>query len=201
MPYEGAGFLLKHGGRFILGVRVKKPDDTDKTPEVEYAGGKVDLADGNRPAKTAENELIEELGTRILDADWEQRAVIRHTYQPFTKKWIWCFELELRNTELQRVIDADSVLRLWNPAETRDFTVLTGRSEPSRKALAEIVSASVRDFTQLLGEFHAIPASANRMSDAKKFTGKLPVVNLDGTGQREYRIRAFNMVIFEEHFL
>jgi len=200
LPYEGAGFLLKYNDRYILGVRIKKPEDKDQTPEVEYAGGKVEAADGGDPSVTAHNELIEELGMDILDDNWRERARIMHTFQPFSKKWIHCFEYSLNDREYGKLLTAAINLKNWDPSEKRDFSALTGRKEPSRKALAEIVTTSVNDFQSLIRAFSAIPKSENRMGDAKKFNGKLSVISLDGGNARDYRVRAFNMVIFEEHF-
>jgi hypothetical protein len=200
LPYEGAGFLLRYADRFILGIRIKKADDKDQTPEVEYAGGKNELADKNIPSRTAHSELIEELGMDVLDPDWQERAVILHTFQPFSKKWIWCFDLALNPNEYARVLAADAALKNWDPTQTRDFSALTGRSQPARKALAEIVSVSVADFTNHVQKFSLVPKSDNRMSDAKKFDQKLKVVALDGSSERDFRVRGFNLVIFEEHF-
>lgn len=96
-PYEGAGFLLSFNDFVILGQRIKKAEDLAKDPvtELEYMGGKIDPQDGNDPYKTASAELAEELGADILEKDWatSKRLNIVHMFQPFSKKWIWCFVL------------------------------------------------------------------------------------------------------------
>jgi 8-oxo-dGTP pyrophosphatase MutT (NUDIX family) len=202
MPYEGAGFLLKFASQYVLGIRIRKPDDKDQTPEVEYIGGKVEAADNNNPAITARNELLEELGYDILDADWLNRVRVLRTFQPFSKKWIWCFELELSCNELFKLMRADHELRYggWDPSEECDFRPLTGRTSVSRKALAGLVVASALDFHNIIREFSTtIPNSGNRMRDAKNTKLQLYTTHFNGTHQESYRIRAFNMVIFEEH--
>jgi len=83
MPYEGAGFLLKHQGKFILGVRLQT--NSEAQPELEYMGGKAERNDKNSPATTAYNELVEELGGPILDVEWESRARVLHLYQPYSQ--------------------------------------------------------------------------------------------------------------------
>jgi hypothetical protein len=204
MPYEGAGFLMHHEGKFILGIRIKKPEDVVKDPtvEVEYMGGKPEKEDTNDPLTTAFNELAEEVGRNVLDADWRQRTVPIHTFQKFSKKWIWCTLLRLTRTEYNRLLVADYEHDNWNVSETRDLSSVTGRTTPARKAVSRFVELEASDLTTYIQNFSEVSASNNRMNDAKTFRNTSPplkVTSLFSRTTSSHPLRAFNTVIFEEH--
>lgn len=204
MPYEGAGFLLSYQGNLILGSRIKKEKDlvADPTPELEYMGGKVEVADFNDPYRTAHSELIEELGQDILEAGWRDRAQVIHIYQPFSKHWIWCFRLELTPTEHQRLLEAATNLAAWDKSETRNFSAVTGRSVATRKALEVIVQVDRAELVSYIERFHASPASENRMKDAKAFRAQAQLQGhsvIDAQQIVAMPLRAFNAVMFENH--
>lgn len=131
-PYEGAGFLLSFNDFVILGQRIKKAEDLAKDPvtELEYMGGKIDPQDGNDPYKTASAELAEELGADILEKDWatSKRLNIVHMFQPFSKKWIWCFCLDLTPEEFARLREACRQLDDWPRDKLVSFENITGRT-------------------------------------------------------------------------
>ena len=205
MPYEGAGFLLTRDGNVILGERIKKEKDLkkDPTPELEYMGGKVEPTDID-PCDTARCELIEELGQDILSADWVGRAQVIHIFQPFSKKWIWCFRLELNDNEYDRLVSAAHALKAWPDAEMRDFSTLTGRAEPARKALRRLVTVAKFELVDYCTSFNLIETKndGNRMKDAKDFraTDQLSGVDLIDTQTNvKMPLRAFNTVMFAQH--
>lgn len=203
MPYEGAGFLLSFRGAVILGERIKKEKDFAKDPtiELEYIGGKIEEnADKNDPLNTAYAELVEELGADILDYDWPTRAQIVHIFQLFSKKWIWCFRLELTADEYMRLFISAKELAEWPVHETRDFSKLTGRDTPARKALSRLVLVSMID----LSAFNEFPTQneGNRMKDAKDFRKNYVLCGrdiLDRNVKVLLPLRAFNTVMFSEN--
>lgn len=204
MPYEGAGFLLTRVGHVVLGKRIKKESDLlkDSTIEVEYMGGKAEPEyDQNDPHRTARAELAEELGGDILQSDWKERAKVEHIFQPFSKKWIWCFRLELTLKEYHALLKQNTILRDWPQDEERNFKALTGRDSSCRKALDGIYFCSVHIFHWYLKTFHQTPTtnSGNRMKDAKEFgkTHSLAVWNPAEERMETYPLRGFNTVMFE----
>src|SRR5271163_349108 len=106
MPYEGAGFLMYYEDNFVLGTRIKKPEDLVKDPilEIEYMRGKIDPEDNNDPLKTAYNELVEEIGVDILEKDWNTRITPIQTFQSISKKYIWCCLLKLSKKEYSNLV-------------------------------------------------------------------------------------------------
>jgi hypothetical protein len=204
MPYEGAGFLLRYQNDFILGIRIKKPEDVAKDPtiEIEYMGGKPDQEDLNNPLKTAYAELVEEIGTSVLDPDWESRRVPIHTFQKFSKKWIHCELLDLNATEYNRIVAADLVHDQWDVKDTRDLSAITGRATPVRKAISAFVRVSAADLTRYIADFALVPNSGNRMTDAKEYRNSakpITATRLSTGDTSAHPMRAFNTVIFEEH--
>jgi len=205
MPYEGAGFLLTRDGNVILGERIKKEKDLkkDPTPELEYMGGKVEPTDID-PYDTARCELTEELGQDILSADWVGRAQVIHIFQPFSKKWIWCFRLELNDNEYDRLVSAAHALKAWPNAEMRDFSKLTGRAEPARKALRRLVTVPNVDLVEYCTLFNRMDTQndGNRMKDAKDFRAQCNLGGVDLLDQHtevKMPLRAFNTVMFAQH--
>ncbi len=208
MPYEGAGFLMvykKSGGAalFVLGIREKKPEDAAKDPtvELEYAGGKPDPEDQNDPLQTAYAELVEEFGQDVLDKDWRNRVVPVHTFQKFSKKWIWCSLLFLSDNEYARVCSADRALDSWDPSEKRDMCAITKRKTPVRKGLKALVAVNAGQMLDYMSKFKGMPVSDNRMNDAKQFrnTHVLNGFRLSTLAPVSHPLRGFNAVIFEEH--
>lgn len=202
MPYEGAGFLLTYDGMVILGQRIKKEKDMleDPTLEVEYMGGKVEPSDDNDPFRTAHAELVEELGRDILLPTWNDRVDIIHIFQPFSKKWIWCFKLQLKPVEYDNLLDAAAALSVWPTSEERDFFNITGRPTLARKAIAKIVTVPIPVFRAYINEFATmVHASQNRMKDAKAWRVSMSCIDLLGDLTSRYPLRAFNMVMFEKH--
>jgi hypothetical protein len=210
MPYEGAGFLLTYDGKVILGQRIKKEKDMleDPTLEVEYMGGKVEPSDGNDPFRTAHAELVEELGQDILLSTWRDRVDIIHIFQPFSKKWIWCFKLELAPAEYDNILDAAAALSVWFSSEERDFSSITGRPTRARKAIAKIVTVPLDRFREYIDEFatNTLCASSNRMKDAKAWRNTAtPLGCFELSSDKSpqfyglFPLRAFNMVMFEKH--
>ncbi len=214
--YEGAGFFLVHGDNFILSARVKKAKDAEKDPikEVEHFGGKREDCDNGDPYQTAYAELVEEAGGDCLYSDWRDRVETLQTFQPFSKKWIWCFLLRLTDDEHHELTKLDKAHDDWQIGETRSFFTLTGREEPARKAIEGIATAStdaVMKYIEDFREFH-IPGCDNRMKEAKVFgqdesrlftCSRLSAEKGTGTGTSAgtwvRRLRGFNLVIFEEH--
>jgi 8-oxo-dGTP pyrophosphatase MutT (NUDIX family) len=197
--FEGAGFLLSYKSNVILGARIKKQGDIDPIEEVEYMGGKPEGQE--TPYQTAHNELIEECGGDPLDKDWENRCKVLHTFQPFSKKWIWCICLDLNDEEFKRITILDKNLDSWPIDELRMFP---NRSEPVRKALQALIMASKDDVIRYLSGFFEFPASQNRMKDAKSYGTREDILftcyrlnDNDVTYRR--RLRGFNLVIFENH--
>ncbi len=203
MPYEGAGFLLSYKDTVLLGIRRKKAADAAKDPtvELEYMGGKVDAQDNNDPAHTAFSELVEEVGKNVLDSNWRTRALPTHVYQPFSKKWIWCFRLELNDAEFTRLVEASRALASWPNDETRIFADVTRRTTPCTKALETIVAVPRSDFVRYLDTFRAVPASANRLNDAKAFRvgNHLTGHCIDNGLVVQHPLRAFNAIVFEHN--
>ena len=204
IPYEGAGFLLRYQNDFILGIRIKKPEDAAKDPtiELEYMGGKPDKEDLDNPLTTAYAELVEEIGAPVLDDDWQSRLVPIHTFQKFSKKWIQCELLDLTETEYKRIVAADSLHDQWDVKDTRDLSAITGRATPVRKAISAFVRVSAADLTRYIADFALVLNSGNRMTDAKQYrnTAKaLPATRLSTGAVSAHPMRAFNTVIFEEH--
>ncbi len=206
--FEGAGFLLSYKSNFVLAARIKKQGDVDPIEEVEYMGGKPEGAE--TPHETAYNELVEECGGEFLDADWPTRCTELHTFQPFSKKWIWCFQLELTDAEFERLIDLDAKLDSWSVDKTCDFSAITkrapaeGEEAGTRKAVQGLLVASKRDVVKYLLDFCNIPASANRMKDAKAYGTREDIlftcsriIRSDVHYRR--RLRGFNLVMFETH--
>lgn len=202
--FEGAGFLLTYQTLFILAARIKKPEDLAKDPieEVEYMGGKVEGTE--TPYKTAYNELVEECGGDPLDPGWESRVKIFHTFQPFTKKWIWCFHLDLTDSEFQKLVELDRAHDNWALGDEKDFSKITGRKQPARKAISGIAMVSKEDVLKYMTGFAAVERSKNRMADAKTY-GKdenilFTCARISDPGTKyKRRLRGFNLVIFEEH--
>ncbi len=204
MPYEGAGFLMYFAGKFILGIRIKKPEDAAKDPtvEVEYMGGKPEKEDQNDPLKTAFNELVEEVGRDVLEDDWRQRTIPIHTFQKFSKKWIWCTLLKLTQVEYDRLKGADSDHDNWDVSETLDLSSITRRTAPTRKAISRFVEVEASELINYIKNFSIVDTSNNRMNDAKGYRNTFPhltVTSLFSRAQSSHPLRAFNTVIFEEH--
>ena len=197
--YEGAGFILynKFTKDFVLGV-------SSTTGELEYMGGKPE---GNElPHQTAFNELVEELGGNPLDEDWQTRVQVLHIFQPFSKKWIWCFFLSLSSTELEKVKQLSKDLDSWPMDLEKDFSSITGRPKPARKAITSIVSIYDNDFFNYIKNFTEWPQTKNRMADAKLYGAHESTKLLDGVIFHNYnvhveskKLRGFNCVIFEQH--
>lgn len=160
LPYEGAGFILTYRGRAFLGKRIKKPEDVAKDPteEVEYPGGKRENTE-QISLHTAYRELVEELGCNILVGGWSSRVTFLPTFQPFSKKWIHCFLLELTEEEYSNLKSASKHLNNWNASETRDFCLLTGSDEPVRKALECMGWVSLGEMQALIEAFSKVPAT------------------------------------------
>ena len=193
--YQGAGVLMSYEDDIILGIRLDK--DGKETGEIEYIGGWKE--DGEIPSQTAFNELVEESGQVILDADWHDRATALYT---FVQMWIWCFHVPLTDQEYAHVVQAHKELKKWDPHTTRSFKDITGRDEPARKGIAGFVSVPKKTFVNLVTEFHRMPPTKNRMTDAKKFgqDNRLLVKAVDGVSMPStYALRGFNAVIFETH--
>ena len=205
MPYEGAGFLFTYRGNVLLGNRIKKPQDLakDPTPEVEYFGGKPEPSDCNDPLVTAICELIEEVGQPILDKDWGQRIIPIHIFQPISQKWIWCSKLELNDREYSRFVQADRDLDHWNPETKRDYSHMTDRKALVSKAVNKFVAVSLKELCNYITNFSQnVEKSKNRMNDAKEYRKNhtLNVVRISNDQDKDsVGLRAFNIVIFEEH--
>lgn len=202
--FEGAGFLLYHNKKFILGIRIKKPEDAAKNPvvEVEYMGGKAEPVDNNEWLRIAFNELLEEVGSAFLETEWEKRVVPIHTFQQFSKKWIGCALLKLTDSEYRSLVQRDSVHdQIWLIGETRTFSSITSRPEPARKAVSAFVQVNAKELVDYMKGFKAVPNSGNRMNDAKAY-GKNATLNVTrlSTGEAsKHPLQGFNAVIFEEH--
>ncbi len=198
--YEGAGFMLTYRGNVILAERinVKNPD----VKEFEYMGGKREKSDADAYA-TALAELIEELGgPQFNTLTWRNRCKTIEVFQPFSKKWIICHVLELNDAEYEIVKDANLRLQSWPDDEMRDYSQLTGRLTPVRKAVRALYLVPQQKFYSYLTNFNNHPRSENRMNDAKEY-GKNNT--LDGycmiTGEiKTLPLRGFNTVLFENKF-
>lgn len=205
LPYEGAGCLLVYNDRIVVGKRIKTTEALvkDPTEEVEYMGGKVE--GDETPQQTAYNELVEELGVVVLKQDWLERATVKHIWQPFSKKWIWCFVVKLVNEEFAQLCKAASELSAWPADEKRNFEKFAGRKEEVRKAIDSLWTVGLDDFRAYLNGFTKNqPATDNRMKDAKKYrdTAALPCTALvDGLTEKAFPLRAFNTVLFENQFV
>jgi len=204
MPYEGAGFLLRFEGNIILGLRRKKPSDfsKDPTPELEYMGGKIEHGDKNDPLLTAYNELVEELGAIVLDTNWRERVSPLCIYQPFTQMWIWCCLIDLNATEFARVTTAANGLETDKWDRDQPYASWTGRATvPVRRSLEAVFLCPVESITAFISGFKTVPASKNRLTDAKTYRNqaKLQCTNIVTGVKAEYPLRAFNTVIWENH--
>lgn len=208
--YEGSGFLLTYKSKFILSGRVKKEKDRIQDPieEVEYFGGKIEVEDNNDPYKTALAEVIEEAGGEFLRADWKDRVIILHTFQPFSKKWIWCFLLNLTTEEFLTLKKLDVKHSDWAIGTERSFAELTGRKAPVRKAIDGIAIANQDDvinYVRRFKDFH-IEDCIDRMKEAKEY-GKNEellfqcerISNPESYRSYRRRLRGFNLVMFEQH--
>ena len=196
--------MLTYKGNFVLAARIKKEKDrkSDPVEEVEYMGGKPE--GDETPYTTAYNELIEESGGSFLDTDWKLRATELHTFQPFSKKWIWCFLLELSDQEYSRLTKLDTELDSWDFDNPRDFYKLTGRKEPAVKGISGILQTKHENVLKYLLEFTKFPKTKNRMKDAKSYgtdpTTKLfECSRLFSSDKVIRRVRGFNLVILEQH--
>lgn len=169
--------------------------------ELEYCGGKPDLEDANDPLQTAYSEHVEEFGQDVLDADWRSRVVHIHTYQKFSKKWIWCELLMLSDNEYVRVSQADKALDSWDVNEKKDMSTITKRKTPVRKGLNSLVKVKSADLVNYLSAFASSPKTDNRMNDGKLFrvNNKLNGYRISTLEPVSYPLRGFNAVIFEEH--
>ena len=194
--FEGAGFLLFHKHRVILGITEK---------HVEYIGGKVETYDGiqETPYQTAYAELIEEVGGEVLDDGWRDRATPLHLLQPVIQKWIWCFQLELNDQEFQRLVRLDQELDNWSLTEERNFSTLTGRKPSVKKSLQGLVEASKEDLLDYITRFQCAQlAHENRMLDAKLFgqvTALFKTRRLSQNQFYEKPLRGFNLVLLEQN--
>jgi len=227
--YEGAGFLLYHEQKdskgktkmhIILGERQKKPEDEAKDPssELEYMGGKPEQIEVNgqmipeNAERTGENEVNEEVGCfcdsngaliSILQSDWIFRAEKLYTFQPISQKWIVCFVLKLTDVEFERFKVQDQVVSNWPVAEKRDFSSLTGRKALCRKSLKALYSISVDEFKSKISEFSTFARTENRLKDAKQYNKTCTPFTAhrltDETKLITCPLRAFNLVIFEQH--
>lgn len=202
-PYEGAGFFLKYNQNVLLGRRLKKNEDIKKDPteEFEYFGGKVEESDLNDPFNTAYSELTEELGMDILSSDWKNRVKQVHIYQPFSKKWIWCFVLDLTSDEYIKIVLADYQLDNWNDNVTKIFNN-TSRKTPTRKALHCIVAVNNKDFIEYIINFNLTTKTNNRMKDAKEYGNNNMLTGTRISNQSivyKYPLRGFNTVMFENN--
>lgn len=199
--YEGAGFLLKYRGHVILAERINAKNPS--VAEFEYMGGKREKGIDKDDYATAVAELIEELGGPQFDTlTWRDRCKTVEVFQPFTKKWIICRVLELNDAEFEIVKDANLRLQSWPEDEMRDYSQMTGRSAPVRKAVRALYLVPEKKFYAYFQMFAKYPRSDNRMNDAKEF-GKTN--QLDGycmiTGAiKTLPLRGFNTVLFEKDF-
>jgi 8-oxo-dGTP pyrophosphatase MutT (NUDIX family) len=207
LPFEGAGFSLFHKNSVILCDRIKKKKDAliDSTPELEYVGGKVEADE--TPIETAYAELVEELGGDPLQSDWRERAKRTTTFQPFSKKWIWNYFLELTDAEYDMLCALAVNLDGWASDTKRSFETLTGRPELARKAVSAIRVVPLDNFIAHIESFAGYGNSdnANRMKDAKAYGRDASVPKLsatlvqDASGTVAHCLRAFNLVLMEQH--
>lgn len=163
---------------------------------MEYAGGKVDN-DTESPYQTAYAELVEELGTDILDVDWMERV------QPFISeapsgKTIWVFRYTLNEREYARLCRIN--FAEWNVDEYRDLSHLTSRqsSQRTRKSLAKAFLVQTESMLDLLKAFRA---TGKTMKDAKDLrqTVQLTCTNVADTNDIcKFGLRAFNTILFEK---
>lgn len=195
--HEGAGFLLKHADKYILFERVKSKADFDKdpTPEVEYAGGKVD-GDQETPQQTAFAELVEELGTNILKDNWREHVRPLVSEAP-SGKTIWVFLYELNADEFARLSNID--FSTWKADEYRDLAHLTGRASSAkcRKSLANAFTVSRTSMNTLLNAFRATSKSMKDAKDLRQVC-KLECQLLNSSETRHFGLRAFNTILFEK---
>lgn len=200
--YEGAGFILTHRENIVFGLRIKKPEDIAKDPviELEYMGGKPDKEDNNDPVKTAVNELTEEAGGKFLDDNFADRLSSVPIFQPFSKKWIRCFTLEINDNEYNKLRGLLINLRSWDEKTTKDMKDLTGRSTPVRKGIADFYIVKKQEFVECVKEFKRLYPNAG-LKEAKefRFQKQVPAVSLTTAEMRFLAIRAFNMIIFAQH--
>lgn len=121
LDFEGAGMLLLYNGTVIFGDRIKGERDLKRDPirEMMCLGGGVEEEDNGDPYTTGFNELHEEAGQKILDEDWRSRVTPLETLQERSGKLMWCFIVNLTETEYGRIVAADKALDSWGPSETR----------------------------------------------------------------------------------
>lgn len=201
--YEGAGFLLIHKQEYIMGIRIKKLEDVAKDPtvEVEYIGGKREKEDNNDPLVTAINELFEELGTPLVwDQPIKDRVEQVSVFQPISKKWIHCYNIELTDNEYEQIVEIDKLHDSWDPAICRDLSDITKRPGTIRKAIRAFVSLPMQD---LYDYVQGMPPrdDRNRMTVAKEYRFTAPPLKVTrlSTGELfSHPLRAFNTVLFEE---
>lgn len=196
--FEGAGFLFTHKDDVVVVTRINP--DPDAVLEFEYVGGKVE--GDETPDQTAFAEHVEELGMNVIDKDWIARAEPLHTFQPFSKKWIWCYRLELNHDEFERLCQADQKLASWPSDEKRCFGHLTGRSELARKAVGGVCVVKWKDLDVYVRTFAQIPADKNRMKQAKQYAKDNKLVGHSIMQDKSYirGMRGFNLVVMEKHF-
>lgn len=197
LDFEGAGFTLTYKDSVIFVTR--NNPKAGAQPVLESVGGKVE---GNEtPAQTAFAELVEEIGADILDSDWEIRANTSTTLQPFSKKWIWDFVLELTDIEYGKLVAADKALDDWAIEDKKSFKHITGREEEARKAIGEICAVDKKDLIALVTKFSKIEPSTNRMKDAQAFGIEHQLTVRRLTTGKEYTraLRGVKLVILEQH--
>lgn len=210
--YEGAGFTLVYGNNFILGCRLKKNKDDDKTSEVEYMSGKIDVDDNNDPYKTSYSELVEGTGGEFLDNDWMNRIETIYCYQPFTNKWIWNNLLRINDNEFKKLKELDKKLDNWKPGEDNgiSFESITGRKTPTSKTIECLCFAPIKDVIEYIDGFKAfhIDGYDNRMKEAKQYglddtrlfvCKRISAEKGDESSKIKRRIRGYNVVLFEKN--
>lgn len=194
--YEGAGFLMKYNGNYIFGKGIERED-------FDIFGGKRDYAADTDAYATAVAELFEELGGPQFDTlTWRDRCKVIEEFQPYTKKWIINYVLELNAAEYEIVKDANVRLQSWPDDEVRDYSQTTKRLTPVRKTFRALYLVPENKFNTYIWMFNKHNRSENRMGDAKEFG---MIHKLDGycmiTGEiKTLPLRAYNIVIFENTF-
>lgn len=201
IPFNGAGVLLVYEDQFIIGLRLKSPSvlAKDPTEELDFMGGRKEDADQEDPHVTAERELAEECGRKILEIDWRKRS---------TKLWFqgnyvtgtWCFLVTLTKNEYDNLVAADLEHDNWKDNEPR---IPSGMVKPVKKEISGFVKVPIVDLLNYVKKFTAtVKSSGNREFDAKGFrvNNKLKAIRI-GTGQvYERALRAFNTALVEEHY-
>jgi 8-oxo-dGTP pyrophosphatase MutT (NUDIX family) len=141
-PIESAGVLPMYKEFVMLGMSM---DD-----RLEYPGGKNE--NGEQAFQTANNEMIEEWGTRVVeDVNWTRRAFA--TRIPNKDKDIYLYSFVLNDAEYHRLFHASKALNTepW----PRDFSQLTGRAEPAKQTFKQIVAvpwSGVMEFVALFNK-------------------------------------------------